>query len=590
MRNTGRMSGAEANLDHGRRGRRSVFRIPYSVFAAALRSARWFHALPFLFLLLSFVGSACDPVPVDDQRLDKRLFLPRGVIRGAVTYSGPRPCSQNGHIVGAAVVLVFAANNPPPPQGLANSAVNFSVVPGDVLFTNEVRSSGSDLFCPQDTTTVTLAAPYTISPLDAGQYTLAAFYDRTGRFLPTFKFRNLPEAGDVAGGYIDVADAEANATNPNYSPKFIPVTVGVAQTVNGATTLVIPDQGYVADNIPVTLGLSLPYQRPTFYVEGADQPGGTTPTPMNPNGDPSFAPIVTMTQDHQVLAPPANATNLSAVTALQASFAQMKLHWGVPQAELMDATRADGPFGLPLQPAPPQPGLLAWSMGTTLPENPLLEAMWPLVVLAKLEDDPTHALDPQSLTPQGSSKAPIVVLEAITLNGDGLLTTTNGIPPKSPTATGALKEHTTILLRPSVLCLNPSVPNAGGVLVTPHLTGKSADPTESGEKPLFDPMAVIKGNPLVKSVKQGCLPAGRYEINAVYPTGQAWTVPNEAGSCATPEGLLVRTPGTGSCNKKPRPVLYSQGTRAVLEIIPPTTPEGEATCTMFPVPAECLPQ
>jgi hypothetical protein len=458
------------------------------------------------------------------------------------------------------------------------------------MFPDERTSSGTALFCPTDPTPLTLSAPYTISPVDAGEYVLAAFYDRTGHFLPTFKFRNLPEAGDVAGGYVDVADAQANATNPNYSPKFLPVTVGVAQNVKGVQTLVIPDQGFVADGIPVTIGLSLPYQRPTFYLDGADQPGDTTPTPLNPNGDPSYAPVVTMTQDHQVLAPPANATNLQAVNALQASFAQVKLHWGVPQAELTDATRADGPFGFPLTPPPPQPGLLVWSMGTTLPENPLLESLWPLVVLAKLEDDPTHALDPQSLTPQGGEKAPIVVLQGITLNGDGLLTTTNGIPPKSPTATGALHEHTTVLLRPSVLCINPTAPNAGGVLVTPHLTGKSADPAESGDKPLFDPVAVQKGNPLVQSVKQGCLPTGRYAVNAVYPTGQAWTVPNEAGSCATLEGTLVRSAGTGSCDKKPRPVLYSQGTRAVLEIIPPTTPEGEATCAKFPVPAECLPQ
>ena len=37
---------------------------------------------------------------------------PAGVIRGSVTYSGPPPCSQNGHIVGNAVILVFDRAEP----------------------------------------------------------------------------------------------------------------------------------------------------------------------------------------------------------------------------------------------------------------------------------------------------------------------------------------------------------------------------------------------------------------------------------------------------------------------------------------------
>jgi hypothetical protein len=76
----------------------------------------------------------------------------------------------------------------------------------------------------------------------------------------------------------------------------------------------------------------------------------------------------------------------------------------------------------------------------------------------------------------------------------------------------------------------------------------------------------------------GCLPLGRYQINMVYPTGQAWTTPNEEGSCAASEGATTfsgaNAPGAGfaddplhiSCATKPRPVLYSQGTRAVVEI------------------------
>lgn len=548
--------------------------------------------IPLTLLVLPNAFGGCDPVPVDDQRLDKRLFLPRGVIRGSVTYSGPRPCSQNGHIVGSAVVLVFAANNPPPPEGLANTAVNFTIVPGDLLFPNEVRNSGPDLFCPSDTTSTTVSAPYIVSPVDAGVYVIGSFFDRSGRFLPTFKFRNLPEQGDLGGGYVDLTDAQKNATNPSYSPKYIPITVGYpAPTPSGGTALTIPDEGYVADNVPVTIGLPLSYPRPYFYPDGANLPGGNTITPANPAGDPAFTPVFTMTQDHAVLAPPTDPTNLAAINALQASFTSALLHWGVPKGEVADATSQDGPFGLPLVPAPPGNGLRVWSMGTTLPENPLLQSVWPLVVFAKLADDPGHALDPQSLRAQGSATLPIVIIQGITLNNDAFFPTLAGAPPKTPSDPLAAKEHITVLVRPSVLCIDARNVAAGGVLVTPHLTGKSSDPAVSGEQPLFDPVAVQKANPLINRVTQGCLPLGRYAINAVYPTGQAWTTPNEEGSCATLEGSIVpstSSASTESCDRKPRPVLPSQGTRAVLEIVPPTTPDGVKTCTDHPVPPECL--
>jgi hypothetical protein len=77
---------------------------------------------------------------------------------------------------------------------------------------------------------------------------------------------------------------------------------------------------------------------------------------------------------------------------------------------------------------------------------------------------------------------------------------------------------------------------------------------------------------------------------AAYPSGQVWSVPNEAGACAPLEGVLVEKDRVGSCSRKPRPILYSQGPRAVLEIVPPTTPEGIKACEDAPVPPECLPR
>src|SRR5690606_27055947 len=119
-------------------------------------------------LLLAVAGMACGPVPVDDERNDRRLLAPRGVIRGTVTYVGPRPCSRDGHIVGNAILLVFDRRNPPPPDGVATSTVNFVAVPGDVLFRNEPRSVGGELFCPGGSTTITASASFTVAPLDGG--------------------------------------------------------------------------------------------------------------------------------------------------------------------------------------------------------------------------------------------------------------------------------------------------------------------------------------------------------------------------------------------------------------------------------------
>src|SRR5581483_11275143 len=108
---------------------------------------------------------ACESVP-DDQ--GQGLFPAAGIIRGSVVYNGPRPCSSNGHIVGNGVVLVFDRRNPPPPNGLASTALNFVAVQGDVLFADEPRYAGADVYCPADhgfTETITASAPFAISPV-----------------------------------------------------------------------------------------------------------------------------------------------------------------------------------------------------------------------------------------------------------------------------------------------------------------------------------------------------------------------------------------------------------------------------------------
>jgi hypothetical protein len=547
-------------------------------------------------LLLLVLVAACGSVPVDNGP-GGRVIAPEGVIRGTVTYQGPHPCSLDGHIVGNAVVLVFDRRNPPPPVGLANTAVNFGVVTGDVLFANEPRYTGNDAaYCPKDhgvTDTISASAPFTVSPMNAGSYLVQAFFDYTGDFLPTFKFRNLPERGDVGGGDLDVAGALAHANDPNYLPTFYPVDVGipVPGTPPGAIpSYTMPDDGFIADDVPVTLGEVLPLARPYFYAASGDdsdnsgKPATSRPSTSTQN-DPDHIPIAFMTQDVQLDAPPSLAAP-QYVPTYQSKFTAVRLDYGVPAAELANATNraSSNPFHFQIDP-PPTGGLYVWNSGKIIPEGNSVPQDWPLVVFAKLvDDDPnTHEPDPQALQAQGGAGAPIVIIEGLTVFKDDLLATVL----QSPAAPGptALADHVTVLVRPAVICIDPANIQQGGVLVTPHLTGPSADPSVTTPQPLFDPKGVIAGSGgLVNSVVQGCLPTGRYQINVVYPTGQAWTTPNEAGTCADAEGPFDPTTSSCTAPNQARPVLYSQGNRAVLEILPASDPQY---CAANPVPPQC---
>lgn len=541
---------------------------------------------------------ACEGVPFDDERNDRRLILPSGVIRGTVTYSGPRPCSRDGQVVGNAIVMVWRRSNPPPPAGVATSPVNFVAVPGDVLFANERPSISKNIDCPPDDAQVTVSAPFAIAPLDAASYIVTAFYDRRGRFFPSFRFRNQPESGDLSGGYFDAEDARKNAGNPTYRPLFLPVDVGRVEP--GGSALQIGENGYVADNVAVSIGTRVPWTRPVFHAQAVDRKTGDVVDSAErlPGTNPEASlgtPIVAMTQDAKIFAPPSNA-NVATLGAWQEGFPALRLRWGVPDAELEPATSPDLAFGLQIPASPPKGkgGLLVFARGGTIPETKLVPQMWPLVTFVKLADDPRRQADPQSLVVQGTPeetivtgkpRRPIVILQGIPLVGDSVAKTVTGPVPDGPN-TAALVDHATVLVRPAALCFDPRAVDVGGVLTTPYLAGRSSDATETGEKPLFDQAAVTQ-NPLVREVVRGCLPTGRYAMSVVYPNGQSWIVPNEMGSCARAEGNTNVGPGNpATCSAKPRPVLLSQGVRAVLEVVGPSGTDG--TCEAHPVPKACL--
>jgi hypothetical protein len=629
---------------------------------------------------------ACGTVPNDT--IPGNEFPPAGVIQGTVFYSGPPPCTQNGQIVGNAVILVFDRRNPPPPAGLANTAVNFGVVSGDVLFGNIPRNPGPNLDCPAaDAAPIVASATYAISPMNAGSYVLQGFYDHTGDFLATFKFRNLPEATDIGGGYIDVNDPnvlvptntqpplpvgakaqdggvytppvalEPKSASASYAPIFLPVDIGTAGATSPLSLRDVPDftmppNGYVASNVTVSIGSSLGLARPYFYPEGVIAPPGqanakvtlygssaTRPvkpikTPANPSGDVDFVPVLSYPQDIIVDAQPAgtDTANVKGANEYQASLPQIVVHWSVPSAApynefavAADISTAANPFHMQFAANAPagqaqggNGGIYVFQFDSTdqqqfdIPEGSV-PRMWPLIVLAKLEDDPNHTADPESVTYQGSDGLkPIVIIQGITLLNDSLVNTAlpalNGMPsPLFRPDPSNLTDHVTVMLRPNVLCLDPRHVDQGGVLVTPSLCGPlppdafpknyvnqtSCNPpvTSTPLGNILQPSvasqvqltSLVKQSPpnpvptgqLSAGLAFGCMPTGRYGVNVVYPTGQAWTTPNESGSCATVEGnTIVGAVGKlidpGTCSTRPRPVLYSQGTRAVVEITPGT--------------------
>jgi hypothetical protein len=670
---------------------------------------------PLLLLLPLAAAAACSNDIMTDNLGDpsSRVIPPNGAITGTVTYLGPRPCSANGHIIGNALVLVFDRRNPPPPAGLAVTAINFAVVEGDVLFANEPRWGGSKTYCPVDhgfTEQVSASGSFAVGPLAGASYVLQSFYDYTGNFLPNFKFRELPEKGDVGGGAVDVPAAlQPINQNPNYTGDYVPVDVGIPRPVEaGAPAGTIPlydlpSDGYVADNVQVTLGHEFTTTRPYFFAQGMTFAGtkltmaqsSDTAHTLGSNtgitgsvdlGDPNYAPILTIPQDIKTFAPPVSAVesmqkgaNLfeqggtSATGVTYSGLPHLRLVWSAGQGPTkanQNSVATAPPFNMQIAPfAPTMPATTGsidvwrgeflttdamtpsdpsptgnpWWQGQYIPEGFPVPFLWPLVVLSKLVDDPGHANDPASLTAQGDATHPVVILQGITLtsgsavsgstDNDSLFQTASpvggGIVATSPVALGAYldskgnpnisqQDHVTAMIRPAVICFNTLFDNNNsnkhGNIVTPYLTSESADfnfsgmPTPKPKTPVV-PLDLLTNNdpsrfqatPLVEAppgwkpgtppAVEGCLPTGRYAINLVYPDGQAWTVPNEAGACtgdATGEGGTDWTKLT--CTLQQRPVIRSQGVRAVVEIVKTTNPKN---CVkggaVPPVPPICLP-
>ncbi len=485
---------------------------------------------------------------------------PAGVILGTVTYAGALPCTREGRVVGAALLTVFDVRALPPPDGLGSSAASLQVVAGDELFAGvssslTFREDGS-LWCPEPgEPTVTVSAPFVVSPLAAGAYQVRGFYDRDGDFDPLFSISNQPTQGDVAGGAITNAAAVAAGARP----EFRVLELGEA----GATGVYafpdgdgdgIAEDGAVVSGVAVTLGLPLPLERPVFHVsELLDSTPG--------DWDTGSAEAPAMPSDFQL-----DTFSLMDPAGTEASFVRLRLGAGVASYDAGAAK--EPPFSLPTQPLlfvsrqdANRDGVI--DAEDHLPESASLKALWPSVVASKLDPD----------APEGvirSQKAPAVILQAVTLL-ESLLGTA-----AAPDDLALPASSVVIALRPSAICL-PADPAEPATLVLSHPTDAAGVPLVSDPVAVAGALSAQLGRDVV--VEVGCLPQGEYALNVIYPTGQTWRLPNEAGVCAPTETISEEG---GTCGTRPR--LRSQAT--TLRIGPPADP---AYCVEHPTPAACLP-
>ena len=504
---------------------------------------------------------------------------PAGILEGTVTYSGPLPCTESQHVLGAAVFLVFDARLLPPPDGLGTTAASLGALGGDQLFGGVVdrltfNTDGSK-WCPAATVPpVTVSGSWSVGPLPGGPYQVRAFYDLGGQFDPVFSITKLPHKGDVAGGAIDNVSAVLTGAAPVYRV----ITLG---TANDDGSYTIPPTGSNIGGIAVTLGEVLPLGLPVFnptevlYSSLACQ-NGTVSTQTPKASDPT---AITMSSDY--LLPSFSAGDPAGT---EKSLIRVGLTSGVAPSEVAAASAS--PFNLPVNPAPPfqfswqdvnHDGMLDIGHDHVAASS-LVPSLFPLSIFSKL------ASITDDLTPQAT---PAVIIQGLTIYKD-LLTTVGWGAGAIPAASTPTDSEVIVGVTPAVLCLDPTdhSPTATATLVVTHLTDCTGNMILTDQQGTLDALAAQFGRKV--NIAEGCLPQGRYAMNLVYGTGQAWTDANEAGVCQAgePESadhtMCVASGPTGAQRAR----LSSQD--LVLTIGPPDDPTYCAQ-PMHQTPSACCP-
>lgn len=526
--------------------------------------------------LVTALVAAAIPVALGAGCVDPDTFLPpdqagspAGVLDGIVTYAGPLPCTEDDHIVGAALMLLFEENLLPPPEGLGTTAASLAVVGGDTLFGGlrgrlTFNPDGSR-WCPDPgTPPVTVGAPWAAAPLAAGVYEVRGFYDYDGNFDPAFSIFTLPTKGDVGGGAIENAAEVLLGGAPKYR------RIALGELVNEATgERRIPERGARIGGIAVTLALPLPLERPIFYPKTVyDEVLGNT----DPNN-------VVLPADYQL---PVFAPGDPAGT--EQSLIRYGMAGGVKPEEIDIATAP--PFELAVK----SPSFFyQWqdvngdgilSIGDDhVPDSPIIPSLLPVTIFSKLIEEGKPGAT--GYTPQS---APVVIMQGLTIYKDLLSTAL------APTSLQDFTDELIIGLRPAVLCLDPLDRSKGAVLLVTYPTDKMGNTILTA--PLATKTALQKQFNREIFIEFGCLPEGKYAMNAVYGTGQAWSVPNEAGICGPseiPTNTGCKCGENGECGS--RPIIPSQS--PVLTIGPPDDPtycETQANLPEYKHKTLCFPQ
>lgn len=183
--------------------------------------------------LLAAATVGCDYQAPESE--DFRADAPPNVISGEVVLAIPFDPEQVGHVV----LLATDASNPGPPEG-TGFPWTFTTVPA-----SEFTEGTNGL----------MSAPFTITELYDADWLVTGFMDVDNDFSALFGTFSGATCGDVIGGHID------SLATQNVEPL----------SVFGGMHL---------ENVPVTLGVELPFERPAFTIENSESfdygPDGTS--------------------------------------------------------------------------------------------------------------------------------------------------------------------------------------------------------------------------------------------------------------------------------------------------------------------------
>lgn len=213
----------------------------------------------------STLGAGCAAPKQDDFKSEGGISPdPTGIISGSVLYVGPRPSCvyEDGkptRVLGRVLLTLFQFDNPPPPEGRATSALNLKVMKGSELFAKSDCLPEGEPANPAERVTRTIEffwPQIALGPKKGGDvvYQVRGFYDSDEDMNPFFSVKNLPTAGDIAGGAV----------------------VDVQDPAKGFLRIALPSvdkarNGFQRSGVIVALGNYVWLERPAFQLSAANR-------------------------------------------------------------------------------------------------------------------------------------------------------------------------------------------------------------------------------------------------------------------------------------------------------------------------------